>query len=67
MIPRPRLPITMNKYEEVYLRAYAPVQQASTSLGRNIELYNQIGAHSNLKGRTPEQVHFNTLPEIMAA
>ncbi|MBB5059899.1 putative transposase [Granulicella aggregans] len=55
------------KYEEVYLRAYESVQEARTSLGKYIEFYNQIRPHSSLKGKTPDQVHFNRLPEHMAA
>ncbi len=55
------------KYEEVYLRAYESVQEARTSLGRYIDFYNQTRPHSSLKGKTPNQVHVNRLPDIMAA
>ena len=55
------------KYEEVYLRAYDSVQEARTSLGKYIEFYNQTRPHSSLKGKTPNQVHLNRLPENMAA
>jgi putative transposase len=55
------------KYEEVYLRAYESVQDARTSLGRYIEFYNRTRPHSSLKGKTPDQVHRNQLPETMAA
>jgi len=55
------------KYEEVYLRAYESVQEARTSLGKYIEFYNQTRPHSSLKGKTPNQVHLNRLPESMAA
>jgi len=55
------------KYEEVYLRAYDSVQEARTSLGKYIEFYNQTRPHSSLKGKTPNQVHFNRLPEALAA
>jgi putative transposase len=55
------------KYEEVYLRAYESVQEARTSLGKYIEFYNQTRPHSSLKGKTPNQVHLNRLPETMAA
>ena len=51
------------KYEEVYLRAYDSVQEARTSLGKYIEFYNQTRPHSSLKGKTPNQVHLNRLPE----
>ena len=55
------------KYEEVYLRAYDSVHEARTSLGRYIEFYNRTRPHSSLKAKTPDQVHFNQLPETMAA
>lgn len=55
------------KYEEVYLRAYDSVHEARTSLGKYIEFYNQIRPHSSLKGKTPNQVHLNRLPESLAA
>ena len=55
------------KYEEVYLRAYDSVHDARTSLGKYIEFYNQTRPHSSLKGKTPNQVHLNRLPESLAA
>jgi len=55
------------KYEEVYLRAYDSVHDARTSLGKYIEFYNRTRPHSRLNGKTPDQVHFNRLPEAMAA
>ena len=55
------------KYEEVYLRAYDSVHDARTSLGKYIEFYNHTRPHSSLKGKTPNQVHNNRLPEAMAA
>jgi putative transposase len=55
------------KYEEVYLRAYDSVQEARTSLARYIHFYNQTRLHSSLKGKTPNHVHFNRLPETRAA
>jgi putative transposase len=55
------------KYEEVYLRAYDSVHEARTSMGKYIEFYNQARPHSSLKGKTPDQVHLNRLPEAMAA
>jgi hypothetical protein len=35
--------------------------------GKYIEFYNQTRPHSSLKGKTPNQVHLNRLPEKMAA
>ena len=55
------------KYEEVYLHAYASVNEARTSIGRYLEFYNSIRPHSSLKALTPDQVYFNRLPESMAA
>jgi putative transposase len=55
------------KYEEVYLRAYESVQHARTSLASYINFYNQTRPHSSLKGKTPDQVYCNRLPETMAA
>lgn len=55
------------KYEEVYLHTYETVQQARTSLGKYIDFYKRTRPHSSLKGNTPDQVYFNTLPLPMAA
>jgi putative transposase len=55
------------KYEEVYLHAYASVNEARTSIARYLEFYNSIRPHSSLKAFTPDQVYFNRLPETLAA
>ena len=55
------------KYEEVYLRAYDSAHDARTSLRKYIEFYNQTRPHSSLKGKTPDQIHFNTPPLQLAA
>jgi len=55
------------KYEEVYLHAYASVNEARTSLSRYIDFYNAARPHSSLKAKTPDQVYFNRLSEPMAA
>ena len=55
------------KYEEVYLHAYASVNEARTSIGRYLEFYNSIRPHSSLGALTPDQVYFNRLPEALAA
>jgi putative transposase len=55
------------KYEEVYLRAYANVPEARTSIGRYIGFYNSRRPHSSLDGKTPDQAYFNLLSPIVAA
>jgi len=55
------------KYEEVYLRAYANVPEARTSIGRYIGFYNSGRPHSSLDGKTPDQAYFNLLTPIVAA
>ena len=55
------------KYEEVYLHAFASVNEARTSLSRYIHFYDKATPRSSLKAQTPDQVYFNRLPESMAA
>jgi putative transposase len=55
------------KYEEVYLRAYDSVSEASASIGRYLDFYNGRRPHSSLDGMTPDQAYFNALPIRMAA
>ena len=56
------------KYEEVYLRAYANVPEARTSLGRYIDdFYNTKRPHSSLDRKTPDEAYFNALPAIPLA
>ncbi|MDP8921118.1 MAG: integrase core domain-containing protein, partial [Pseudomonadota bacterium] len=55
------------KYEEVYLRAYASVSEARTSIGRYLGFYNGTRPHSSLGGQTPDQAYFNQLTLIPAA
>jgi putative transposase len=55
------------KYEEVYLRAYASVGEARTSIGCYLDFYNGRRPHSSLDGRTPDQAYFNPLPIRLAA
>ncbi len=55
------------KYEEVYLKAYASVGEARTSISRYLDFYNGRRPHSSLDGRTPDQAYFNPLPIRMAA
>jgi putative transposase len=55
------------KYEEIYLRAYASVSEARTSLGRYLSFYNSTRPHSSHGGRTPDQAYLNQLTPIPAA
>jgi putative transposase len=55
------------KYEEVYLRAYAPVPEVRASIGRYIGFYNSRRPHSSLDGKTPDQAYFNLLKPMAAA
>ena len=45
------------KYEEVYLKDYAGVQDAKDSLRRYFEFYNNDRPHQSLRYRTPEDVY----------
>ena len=57
------------KYEEVYLKAYASVGEARTSIGRYVEFYNGRRPHSSLDAATPDRAYFNQdrLPIRLAA
>ena len=54
------------KYEEVYLRAYASVSEARSSIGRYLTFYNTRRPHSSLDRKTPDQAYFNQ-PLLAAA
>jgi putative transposase len=45
------------KYEEVYLKDYADVQDAWTSLGRYFRFYNEERLHQSLGYRTPAEAY----------
>jgi putative transposase len=45
------------KYEEVYLKDYADVQEAWTSLGRYFHFYNEERLHQSLGYRTPAEAY----------
>jgi putative transposase len=55
------------KYEEVYLRAYASVSEARTSIRRYLGFYNGRRPHSSFGGQTPNQVYANRPTPIPAA
>ena len=53
-------------YEEVYLRAYASVSDARSSIGRYLTFYNARRPHSSLDRKTADQASFNQ-PRLAAA
>ena len=55
------------KYEDIYLRAYDSASAVRTGLNRYFNFYNSRRPHSSLDGQTPDQVYFNSLPQIKAA
>ena len=55
------------KYEEVYLKAYASVGEARTSIGRYLDFYNCRRPHSSLDRKTPDEAYFGHLPQMAAA
>ena len=46
------------KYEEVYLKDYADVDDARLNIGRYFELYNHVRLHESLGYYTPAEVYF---------
>jgi putative transposase len=46
------------KYEEVYLKGYASVSEARTSLARYFTFYNTRRPHQALDGRPPDRAYF---------
>jgi putative transposase len=55
------------KYEEVYLRAYASVPEARSSIALYQTFYNRRRPHSSLGGQTPDQAYLSELQPIPAA
>lgn len=47
------------KYEEVYLRDYTTVRDATESISRYFNFYNNMRYHQSLGYKTPSAVHFN--------
>ena len=47
------------KYEEVYLKAYDTVSQATQGIGDWIDFYNQDRRHASLDRMTPDQVYYD--------
>ena len=55
------------KYEEVYLKAYDSVADASRSIAVYFRYFNEERRHSSLGRRTPDNVFFNKQPLQHAA
>ncbi len=47
------------KYEEVYLKAYDTVAQATQGIGNWMDFYNQDRRHASLDRMTPDQVYYD--------
>lgn len=47
------------KYEEVYLKAYETVAEATAEIGHWLAFYNEERRHASLDRHTPDQVYFN--------
>ena len=52
------------KYEEVYLRDYAGVDDARRSMGRYFKFYNDVRLHESLGYRPPAEVYFGRAVDI---
>ena len=46
------------KYEEIDLKAYDTVSQATQDIGDWMDFYNQNRRHANLNRLTPDQVYY---------
>ncbi len=55
------------KYEEVYLKAYASVTDARQSMAKYLDSYNRTRPHSTHAASTPDEVYFESLPQLNIA
>jgi putative transposase len=55
------------KYEEVYLKAYASIAEATQGLKQYFSFYNAQRPHQGLNGKTPDSVYFQGHPHIEEA
>lgn len=55
------------KYEEVYLKGYATVAEARTSIAKYLAFFNQERRHQSLDRQTPDQVYYQSASQRMAA
>lgn len=54
------------KYEEVYLHAYETVSDVRAALTRYFQFYNARRPHAALAHRTPNDIFFAALPELLS-
>jgi len=55
------------KYQDVYLKAYGSIAEARKGLKEYFEFYNSQRRHQSLDRRTPDDVYWNTLPQMQVA
>ena len=55
------------KYEEVYLKGYASVAEARTSISNYLDFFNQQRRHQSLDRQTPDEVYYASASQRMAA
>jgi putative transposase len=55
------------KYQDIYLKAYSSIAEARTGLRDYFEFYNSKRHHQSLDHRTPDDVYWNTLPQMGVA
>ena len=55
------------KYEDIYLKAYAPMSEVKKGLTNYFKFYNEKRWHNNFDKKTPAMVYFNTLSQKQAA
>ena len=54
------------KYEEVYLKDYATMEEAYEQISQYFEFYNQERPHQSLDYQTPQEVHYACVKAIPA-
>jgi len=55
------------KYQEVYLKAYESISHARKEITHFIDKYNTWRPHQRVNEKTPDEVYYETLPEIKDA
>jgi putative transposase len=55
------------KYEDLYLNAYDSVTEAKQGLDQNLKFYNNRRPHSSLAQKTPGNVYFESLSDLLVA